>query len=110
MAFIKYPTMLYMGGDVRAKHATARDEEEELALLAEGYRAPFDYPVADEAPAAKVEKVAAQMVKAAEQTEAEAKADLEAAREEAKAMGMTFHHKTGLATIRAAIEKKKIEG
>lgn len=110
MGFIKYPTMLYMGGDVRAKYATARNEDEEIALLAEGYRAPFDYPAADEAPAEKAEKVAAEMAEQAEMTEAEKKAALQAARDEAKALGLTFHHKTGLDTILAAIEKKRLEG
>lgn len=89
MAFIKFPTMLYMGGDVRAQYATAQDEDDVESLKAQGYREPFDY---------------------GNEVEEEEPADtLEAAREDAKALGLTVHHKASIRKIRAAIAAKKLE-
>lgn len=107
--FVKYPTMMYEGGDVEKAWRLAHNEDDEAALMAEGFRAPFDFPKGEtdaEAAARKKREDA----EAAEAKKAADAAELEALRAEAKSLGLTFHHKTGADTIRAAIEKKKLEG
>ncbi len=106
----KYPFLFYMGGDPLAASAVAQTEQEEVELRAAGYRNAYDFPPAEVDPKAEASAVAAEMAQQAEMTEAEKKAELLALREEAKSLGLEFHHRTGADTIRAAIEKKRLEG
>lgn len=99
-----YPNMLFVDGDPDKVYVIVNSEDEELAKRAEGYRVAFE-------PAeVKPEMVAAQFAEKADAVASDAKAALQAARDEAKALGLAFHHKTGLDTILAAIEKKRLEG